>query len=89
MWKEVVQKNGAQSLFKILAALPSIDMESLKFQLYCSYILVIGTNKIIFKYKYIGNKSLSFFQWIFGFPCLFSPPDSTQATTLEAQKTMG
>lgn len=65
MWKEVVQKNGAQSLFKILAALPSIDMESLKFQLYCSYILVIGTNKIIFKYKYIKNNSLSFFQWIF------------------------
>lgn len=63
MWKEVVQKNGAQGLFKILAALPIIDMESLKFQLYFSYILVIGTIKNIF--KYIGNNSFLVFQWIF------------------------
>lgn len=69
--------------------MPVIDSESLK-PLYFSYTLVIGTFKIIFKSKNVGNKSSSYFSERFFLAFSFySPSNSTRVIPLKALETTG
>lgn len=56
--------------------MPVIDSESLK-PLHFSYALVIGTFKIIFKSKNVGNKSSSYFSEGFFLAFSFYSPSQT------------